>query len=458
MDSYTIYKKSPVFVQNIICSLYGLIERNNRLRGNFLRYFEWLKHSEWFTEEEIKTYQEQQLREIIQYAYDNVPYYRSVFEERNLTPSDVQTIEDLKKLPILEKEVIRSNIQALQANSYVYSTVSMQTSGSTGKALDFLVSKDSLQFRWAVYFRHKARFGINYTDSYATFTGKVAVPIGQEKPPYWRENLPMHQTVFNMHHLTEEKIPFIVERLNRGGFSYYTGYPSIISQLANLIEETGLKIIAPPKVIFTGAEALLEEQSSVMKRVFQCPISDLYGFSEGAGGASKCTCGFYHEDFEFGILECHNPTYNEDGTMTGEILATGFTNLAMPLIRYRVGDTATWGNVPCDCGRKSRTILKIDGRNEDYVITPEGTKIQRFDYIFKETRGIKEAQVVQKELGAIIIRIVRRTEYDQLKVEQSLLYEIRNKISPTIQISFEYVEQIEREKGGKLRAVKSYLE
>jgi phenylacetate-CoA ligase len=128
----------------------------------------------------------------------------------------------------------------------------------------------------------------------------------------------------------------------------------------------------------------------------------------------------------------------------------------MPFIRYDVGDIGTWSSVPCACGRQSRVLSHIDGRVEDYVITPEGRRIMRFDYIFKDTHNIQEAQVVQKEPGCICLRIVRRSTFT-LSDEKLLRDEISSRISAKFQVEFEYVDEIEREPNGKLRAVKSLL-
>lgn len=451
-----IYNNSPVFIQNIGCSIVGFREIRTRLGGMFNSYYTNLKKTEWYSKENILEFQNNRMREIINYSYAYVPYYKEVFLENNINPDEIKTIDDLYRIPILEKETVRNNYKKLISENFKQTVIHGHTSGSTGKSLQLNFSIESIQYRWALWFRHKARFGIKPSDPYATFTGKVAVPINQNRPPYWRENWPMKQTIFTMHHINKDKVPCIVKRLNKGGFAYYSGYPSIIYNLAVIIKELHLEIIKPPKIIITGAESLLDFQVSLMEEVFKCPVTDQYGFSEGCGNASRCEHGFFHEDFEYGILECHNPQKNDDGSITGEILATGFTNLAMPFIRYRVGDTATWVETECKCGRKSKVIREINGRSEDYVITPEGNKILRFDYIFKDTVNVIEAQIIQKKLGEITIRVIKRGDYSD-KDENSIRREVLKKISPKLKVFFEYPLTIERETTGKFRAVKSYL-
>lgn len=451
-----IYNNSPIWLQNIFCTLKGVKEKRARLGSGFDEYYEFLVKSQWYSKSELEEYQILRLKELVKYSYENISYYNELFRSKNLHPSDINTLSDLDKIPVLTKEIVRERYQELINPNFKGSVVKSHTSGSTGKALDFLFSKDAIKYRWAIWFRHRERFGVKPDDAYATFTGLVAVPINQNKPPFWRENYAMKQTIFTMHHISPAKVRHIVERLNKGGFVYYSGYPSILYSLATMIEDANLEITAPPKIIFTGAESLLEHQRNRIGKVFKCFVTDQYGFSEGAGNASRCEHDLYHEDFEYGVLECNNGKTNGEYT-TGQIIGTGFTNLAMPFIRYQIGDTATWIEKKCACGRQSKTILKIDGRNEDFVITPEGSKILRFDYIFKDASKVKEAQIIQYKLGEIAIRIVRREGYT-VNDEINLKKEVSEKVSPSLSVTFEYVNEIEREVTGKYRAVKSYLQ
>ncbi|MGG6231750.1 phenylacetate--CoA ligase family protein [Tenacibaculum sp. SDUM215027] len=452
-----IYSKSPVWIQNMVCTFKGRIEKKSRLGGDFNKIYSDLLKSEYFDKEKIELYQYEKTKEILEYCNDNIPYYRELFEKINFDIKDFKSLKDLEKIPVLTKEIVRNNFKKLKNPNFEGKVVHSHTSGSTGKSLQFIFTVSAIQYRWALWFRHKKRFGIKPEDSYATFTGLPAVPLNQKKPPYWRENRAMKQTIFTMHHISNNTVESIVKRLNKGGFKYYSGYPSILFSLANLIDENNLEITNSPKVIFTGAEALLKYQRDKISEVFGCLVTDQYGFSEGCGNASRCEEDLFHEDFEYGVLECYDPKKNEDGSTTGTILATGFTNLAMPFIRYQVGDTATWVDLDCSCGRKSKTIKEINGRNEDFVITPEGNKILRFDYIFKDTLSISESQIVQKELGSIVIKIVERKGNNRSDVEKLLRKEIKNKISRGLKVSFEYVSEIERSNTGKFRAVKSLI-
>jgi phenylacetate-CoA ligase len=453
----TIYPRLPVFLQNLACGFQGRSQRKLRYGRHFQELLDWLEESQWWSAAEIQKYQDEQLRKIVEHSYRTVPFYRRRFDCLKLKPDDIRTVEDLQKLPVLSKEDVREHYQEMVSAEFRrHRLVFCHTGGTTGKSLRFYQEPRAIQFRWAVWWRHRLRFGVKFDAPYAAFTGLAAVPLGQQQPPFWRENRPMRQTIFTMHHIVEEKVKAIVGRLNEGGFDYYAGYPSILFVLAGLIEEGGYEVSASPKMIFTGAENLYDNHCRLMRKVFNANVTDEYGFSEGCGNASRCEHEVFHEDFEFGILECGESESIDGDKRQGRIIATGFASYGMPFLRYDVGDIGTWKDVTCACGRKSKVLIRIEGRVEDFVVTPEGRKILRFDYIFKDAHNVCDAQVVQKEIGEISLLVMRRPAYSQTD-EDHLRREIRNKISPRLLVAFEYVDEIAREPNGKIRAVKSLL-
>lgn len=452
-----LYGRSPVFLQNAACTLVGLKERRLRYGGAFKEYCEFLDESQWWSKSRIEAWQFEHLSRLLDHCYRHVPYYKTLWQRHGVSPADITCLADLRKLPVLKKSDIPPNLERMIADEQDRSDLQFcHTGGTTGTSLQFYMPPQIIQFRWALFWRHRKRFNIAFDSPFATFTGLVAVPLLQARPPFWRSNLFMKQTIFTMHHIVPDKAKSIVDRLNRGGFEYYSGYPSILSTLAGLVVEQNLKITRPPKVVFTGAENLYDNQRALISDVFGCPVTDLYGFSEGCGNASRCEHDRYHEDFELGILECGEPERIDAHTTRGKILATGLRNEAMPFIRYEVGDVGVWSDEPCACGRHSRVLTGIDGRDEDFVLTPEGARIMRFDYIFKDTVNVREAQVVQKEPGQICIRIVKRPGYAGTD-EAYIRSEIKAKISERLQVDFEYTPEIERGASGKFRAVVSSM-
>jgi phenylacetate-CoA ligase len=128
-----------------------------------------------------------------------------------------------------------------------------------------------------------------------------------------------------------------------------------------------------------------------------------------------------------------------------------------PFIRYDTGDVAIWepDDFKCPCGRNSPVVRSIEGRIEDYIITPEGRRIMRFDYIFKDSIELKEAQVIQHQEGAIVINYVL---IDGCKIDTNAIKKLIEKyISTELKVEFVELMTIPRESNGKFRSVKSSM-
>jgi phenylacetate-CoA ligase len=452
-----LYPHLPIPLQNFACSWYGRKEAKIRLGEEFESHLSHLLESESWSRETIQAYQDEKVRDLIRYAYEYVPFYRDRMQQRKLKPEDFRGVSDLPKLPLLTKEDVRSNRKKLLSTASPSSPLQLRhTSGTTGKSLELYVSRSAIAMQWAIWWRHRMRFGIKPGTWHVNFTGKPVVPIGQQRPPFWRWNRLARQALINMQQLTLGKIASIVDFLNDQGFELYTGYPSIVHALVMAANEAGVQLHNGPKLVATGAENVLANQRADIVAFTGAILTDQWGMTEACANASQCTSFVYHEDFEFGVIERIEESQHE-GMLQGKLLCTGFLIPEFPLIRYDVGDVGMWtAQSTCPCGLQSPVFTGIVGRADDYVLTPEGTKIMRFDYILKHAPNVSECQVIQDHEGEVQLRIVRRESYSSAD-EQLLREEIRRWISPTLKVGFDYVSEIGREANGKFRAVKSLL-
>jgi phenylacetate-CoA ligase len=198
---------------------------------------------------------------------------------------------------------------------------------------------------------------------------------------------------------------------------------------------------------------LLAFQRDDIEMAFGAPIRDRYGASELAVSMSECEQGRLHVDMEFGIVEVEVEQESEDW-VRGPLLVTGLSNPATPFVRYRIGDVGTRSKSPCPCGLQGDVFLDVDGRIEDFVVTPDGRRVGRLDHIFKNQLDIAEAQILQENLDSIELRVVPRNSFDA-RAKEGLLKEIRSRLGETIRIELRLVDEIPREANGKFRAVKS---
>lgn len=439
----------PIWCQNFLCTLYGEIEKRKRFSNGFYGKFDEFVQSDFNGGFD----NESKLKEILLFSIANSKYYREIIKEYD---DDISALDLLNNFPILDKDEVRENADLIKVDSI--KCFPFKTSGTTGKGLSFYKSDSAIESQWAIWFRHRARFNVFLGDLHVNFMGKPVVPSGQLTPPFWRKNAAINQILIPMQVVTERNIKAIVEYLNTIQPVFFCGYPSIISEVCRLAikNNLSLKKEAQPKYIFTGAEPVLDEQRKMIENWTGAIVSDQYGMTEGVCNISKCPNGNYHEDIEFGYIEKLNPEELHDGSIRAEIVGTSFYNKAFPLIRYRTGDVATWEpeGFVCGCGLSTPVVRDIQGRLEDFVITPEGRRIMRFDYVFKDSSDIQEAQVIQSKLNEVDILYVPLDS--EVNVSQ-ILANIRHYISESIIVNFIPVNSIPREPNGKFRSVKNII-
>jgi len=454
LNSKHIYLHLPTFCQNTLCSLYGARLIRRRYGNSYKTLEREVFEREKWTPEQIKTFTKKRCQAIVKHAASTVPYYRRLFTEMHLDPQDIKGPEDLKALPIINKQIVQENPDDFNSNLKNQMRYSMtHTSGTTGAGLIFPVTLEAEQQQWAIWWRYRARFGLDRNTWYAHFHGKSIVPFERLKPPFWRVNRPGRQILFSTYHMSEHNLPYYIEELNRRQLSWIHGYPSILALLAFYMLENGYELNYKPKVITVGSENLLQQQKQAIEKAFNAPCRQHYGMAEGVGNISECPEGNLHVDEDYAYIE-FLPTDDD----SYRIIGTNYTNYAFPLIRYDVGDLVRLEDPKkkCPCGRAGRLVTSIDGRKEDYILTPDGRRIGRLDHIFKDMINIKECQIYQENSERVVFRVVRGKKYTE-KDEKILLHEARIRLGNQIKIDIDYVEAIERTESGKLRFVISKI-
>lgn len=454
-----IYARSPVWVQNLGMSAYGVIWRQRRYAGNFRRLVYEFQQRERWAAEQWQDYQVVQMRRLLARAAQNTPYYQALFANAGLQAGDLDglRLDDLVRIPLLEKETIRQNpeafvdIQADRRQLHVY-----LTSGTTGTPLAILNSTQTDRRVNAAYEARVRRWaGVNYRMSRAMIGGRLVVPQGNSQPPFWRYNLAERQLYMSAFHIAPANVPAYVAALNRYQPDYMVGYASAHFFLARMIEEQGLKVFQP-KAVLTSSEKLTDEMRQTIGRVYGCEVFDGYSGVENCCLASECEHHRMHLSPDVGIVEL----VAEDGSPAlpgepGEIVATGLLNSDQPLIRFRTGDLATFSESPCPCGRQMPVLQELIGRLEDTVIGPDGRETVRFHGIFVGLPRIREGQIIQKTTTQFLIRLVVTPGFGE-EEKTAIRQRFADRLGP-IDLEFELVDQIERTERGKFRAVISHV-
>ena len=450
-----IYYNSPIFLQNLFCSLYGLNIIFNRYNDTFKNYLRESFELYFLTAKEIKKKQNNQLKLLLNLAYKS-PFWKERFNKYNIDISKSDLINEIKKLPILTKKEVKENIdKILIENNYLksftnYKLRKCSTSGTTGSGLTFLETGESEAMRWAIWWRYRYLIGLKESTWCAFFGGRNVVSPKIKEPPFWRVNYPCKQVLFSTYHISEQTSIFYLRELKKRKFEWIHGYPSSLSLIAYYALKFKIDLGSNLQIVTTGAENLLDHQRILMEKAFNVPIMNHYGQAEGVANFSQINKDGYLVDEDYSIVEF----IKTDHKNKYKVIGTSLYNLAFPLIRYDTQDIVDIKESNIDLETKWRQVENIDGRLEDYLVLNDGAKIGRLDHIFKDLVEVVEAQFVQIDKGKADLLIVTSPEFNDITLNK-LKNLIHEKLGKRIEIKIIEVKRIEKSKSGKLRMVKS---
>jgi phenylacetate-CoA ligase len=453
-----IYKSLPVSAQNITCSIEGWRIKRQRFGGNFQDLLEKAEMRSHWSEDQIIAYRNNRLSLFLEYCQKNIPFYRDYFTKNGLDYRDINTIEDLRGLPIITKQVINNNSTAFTSvNIPKRELIKMHTSGSTGSPLHFYTTKSAIRELWAIHWRYRRWHGIDLDMWGAYLTGRPIVPIKNNKPPFWRINIPGKQLLLSGLHLNRNNSIYYLHELKKRQIKWIYGYPSLIALLSGYMLEMNYDIGYKIKWITVNSENLLTEQATLISEAFGVKPIQLYGTAEAVAHISECPSGSLHVDEDDSAVEFIKLN-DIDGYI---IVGTNFSNYATAFLRYEINDVFQLSNGRCPCGRPGRIVISIDGRKDDYILVQEGNNITRISPTllyrpFTNSSNIIEGQIIQKSIDTIIVNIVKNELYTN-DDEQIFLQNLKERTRGLINIKLEYMDRIPRGSNGKLRLVISEL-
>lgn len=422
-------------------------------------YLTELDKSQWLSTNALIDLQEKKLRDLIEHAYVNVPFYSRIMRERGLLPHDIQHIADLHKLPILTRELVHSHRKELITNDISSRKFRIKsTGGTTGQPLQYYVDWDAWSHITACRYRGQGFSGFKTGDKFATIAGSSLIPnINPSLRERFRilieRNLPLSAV-----RLTTDIMENHTKKLIRFKPKFLVGYPTALYILANYIKHAN-KSIPAIKGIFTTAEVLQPSHRETIENVFECQVYDAYGCGDGGIIATECKQhNGLHIAMEHAILEFVDSNSNPIQTGRGTILATDLFNYTQPFIRYQVGDICTLSSEKCLCGRGLVLITSIEGRRTDILTFSNGVTLSgpAATLMFRDSTFL-QYQLIQEDASTLVVNICKddKTKNSDIdKTKQLLISHLGNEI----QIIINIVDEIPPTKSGKQRFIISNMD
>lgn len=451
-----IYSQLPYPLQNLACSLIGRRIVCQRYGGEYKSLYKASTDRIYLEGQQLLDYQNQQLSNLFQIA-QSAPFWQKRFYDHDLQIKSSNAFAELEKLPILTKNDVRKFHKDILVtkNRSSKDILPIHTSGTTGAGLNFWETKISEKKRWATWWRYYSWHGITRGANWCGyFGGRSIVPINQKGAPFHRINIAGKQILFSAYHLSEVTVSDYVKVLNNKRPQWLHGYPSFLTLLANLMLENDLSLQYTPTLVTTGAENLMDYQKAKMQTAFSCRVVQHYGLAESVANISERINGDMVVDEDFALIEFlpTKPSISNECKIVGTCL----TNHVFPLIRYDTFDLAKVNEDKRSISGHWRVVEKINGRSEDYVTLPNGTKLGRLDHIFKDMTTVREAQIQQHKTNEIEFHIVKTKDYNDIW-ESKLLKEAKKRMGNDITMKVKYVDEIPKTKSGKLKFVISSI-
>ena len=403
--------------------------------------------SQYQSPEKLERFQEKRLKYIVDFAYRNTALYKEKFKKAGIRPSDIQSLTDITKIPVITKEELRAVYpHGCVAPGYnEHNCVVEHTSGSSGSIFTVLFNPEAMALLRAVSFRSHLAQGVRPWHKFCILCRD------REEYEFYKQ-WSLYRTYGILEGRPEKELLETIKTLTP---HILGGHPSAYVALAKTAAETGITIT--PHFILLGGELSLPWHREYIEKVFQCPTLNRYGAYEMNSIAWECDHKTMHIDADAVILEIINEGEPVTGE-SGEVIVTNLWNEAMPFIRYRLGDIGVVSDDICACGRGLPVLQDIQGRTDDFIVLPTGELVPptRPIAIFFATPGIEQFIVIQDTKEHITVKVVPQKGFTT-EIEKTLMDRLKKALGPSVVIDIKRVDTIPLTGKGKFRTIVSQV-
>ena len=410
---------------------------------------------------EVKAFQDAHLRRLVLHAYENVPYYRELFDRNRLHPRHIRGTADLDLIPISSKQAMRERPahQLLDRTVDQGRLLTVCTSGSTGEP--FTIRRTWLEQAFNVLYwqRCQRSFGLRLHERIMNVgRGRSADPKDTKLVGRLMRAAGIHPTlsIDGIVQPPEE----VVRRLETFRPHLLGALPSILCLTADYLLAQGRQDIRP-RILAVGGEVLTPLMRRRLTQAFGVEPVQTYASHEFPFMGWECgVSGELHTCDDGVILEVMRDGRPAAAGEEGEVVVTNLHAYAMPFIRYRLADLVTRGSDQCACGQPFSTIRAIQGRMNDYFSLPDGRRVHPYRILERLLPEgdvwIRQYQLLQDRADRIVMQVV-----PSQPVTPELQERIARSISPLLGAGVEFqlriVEAIPLERSGKYRHSRSLV-
>lgn len=427
-----------------------LLPAGDRLAGQrMMQRLKFLEAAQWWDQERLQAERDRRLRQLVQVAAAEVPFYREILNRAGLEAAQIRSANDLVRLPVITKSMLRR-----QGQRSIRATGQRQydscSSGSTGEP--FCVKEDRETAGW-----YRASFLLAAEWS-GWHVGAPHLQMGMtlERSQFrWLKDRILRCSYVSAYDLSDPALDNYLQVMERHHVEYVWGYPGAVFFLARRALEAGWN--RPLRSVLTWGDNLFAHQREAIQTAFMTKVFDTYGCAEGFQVAAQCgRDGVYHVHSLDVVVEY----LADDGSPAlpgkpGMLVITRLHAGPSPFIRYQVGDVAVTPFVrSCACGRGFETMTGIQGRAADVITTPSGNRliVHFFTGVLEHFDEIETFQVVQSKQRRAVLRVVPGPGFTE-EIGHKAIAMLQGRGAQDLEIELDIVNEIPLTAGGKRRFI-----
>lgn len=409
-----------------------------------------LRKQQWLKLAALRELQRRKLRTLVDHAYRNVGYYRKLFDSVGTKPEEIQSVDDLPKIPITTKQSIRdlSASELVSAPTNLSKCRKTLTSGSTGIPLMVYRTRGEGNHLDAVWARAFLENGARVWDKNADYHTYTRIPKRWfEHFGIWRRvMIPILECPKAQAKIIQQVRPQII-RAN----------PFELVDLAMTVHDQGLNSITP-RLIFSMGSTLNQQSRTYIESILHTKVFDYYGATELGCIAWECSeRSGYHINIESVVLEVVNNQGQPVGSgERGKLVCTSLISFTMPFLRYEIGDSGILSDAACECGRGLPLLKTLEGRVEDFLVMADGSLIApgMVCNSVKNVPGLLQYKIVQETVTDIRAEILLDKNAPR-GADQTVKDILKRLVGGEVNITVREVAEIPRNPSGKITTIES---
>ena len=417
------------------------------------------RRTPYLPEEELRARRDERLRRTVRYAVETVPYYRSLFQREGIYPRDIETVEDLERLPLIDKQMVRKDPdQFVSTSPRGRNSIEFLTSGSMGMPLRVYHDCRSLLANIAFGERERAvvsricGHGLKYNEIFIGYPGSTIHKV-------WGLYRQMTYTPVRPQRLTLSLLePFdrVVEAINQFRPDLLVSYGSYLEILFKLLASGAIRMHLPRAVLY-GADAMTVQGRTLIEEQFGVAVISQYNAVECFKIGFTCEAG---SDFHIHEDLCPVRIVDDSGRRVasggkGEVVISNLVNRGTVLLNYRLGDIASMPGRRCACGRSLPILSGLEGRVEDVIFLANGAIVHPRAVwgVFKGRQEVLRYQLIQHAPERFDLKLVTTDEHAYQRIIDSILGDLHALLGKAVRIDSGYYQELETQPAGKFRAV-----